>query len=123
MPEDLMPETVAADRLVLAGPLTVRSAEQTRDWVMDALGQQACLVVDCQDVTEVDLSFIQLMLSARKSAIAAGKTLSLARPAEGPLRDALLQAGLIGTVDGHSAADQTFWLNKETADGQDDSHR
>ena len=77
--------------------------------------------IDCTAATDLDLSFIQLILAARRSAAAVGKTLSLAYPANGALLVRLMQAGLVGPQV--SAADQAFWLNKEVADGEDDSHR
>ena len=53
------------------------------------------------------------MLAARKSAAAAGKRLSLARPVDGAVRAALVCAGLVASADDQPAADQAFWLNKE----------
>lgn len=70
--------------------------------------------IDASGVTEADLSVLQLLLSARKSALKAGKTLTLSAPADGALRDALVLGGFLGTA-GQSGPEADFWLNRETA--------
>jgi DNA-binding transcriptional ArsR family regulator len=91
--------------------LTVRLAKQIRARIIEALGQFPSVTIDCSGATEVDLSFIQLILSARKSASASAKTLSLAQPADGALLEALRQAGLVAPAEREPVADQTFWLS------------
>jgi ABC-type transporter Mla MlaB component len=111
MSELLMHELAVTDHLKLGGPLTVRLAKQIRARIIEALGQFPSVTIDCSGATEVDLSFIQLILSARKSASASAKTLSLAQPADGALLEALRQAGLVAPADREPVADQTFWLS------------
>ena len=96
MSELLMHELAATDHLKFSGPLTVRAAKQIRARLTDALRQYPAVTIDCSGATEVDLSFIQLILSARKSASAAAKTLSLAQPADGALLEALRQRQGLG---------------------------
>lgn len=123
MSELLMHELAVKDRVMLGGPLTVRSIAPMHERLLAALRQYPAVTVDLSRAGEIDLSFIQLMLAARKSAAAAGKRLSLGAPAAGALHDALVCAGLIASAGDQPAADQAFWLNKETADGQDHPHR
>jgi ABC-type transporter Mla MlaB component len=123
MSELLMHELAVKDRVMLGGPLTVRTVALIHERLLAALRQFPSVTVDLSRAGEIDLSFIQLLLAARKSAAASGKRLSLARPAEGALRDALVCAGLIASADDQPTADQAFWLNKEAADGQDHPHR
>jgi ABC-type transporter Mla MlaB component len=111
MSELLMHELAVTDHLKLGGPLTVRLAKRIRARIIEALGQFPSVTIDCSGATEVDLSFIQLILSARKSASASAKTLSLAQPADGALLEALRQAGLVAPADREPVADQTFWLS------------
>jgi len=111
MSELLMHELAVTDHLKFSGPLTVRVAKPIRTRLIEALRQFPSVTIDCSDATEVDLSFIQLVLAARKSASAAAKTLSLAQPADGALREALQQAGLVAPADREPVADQTFWLS------------
>ena len=111
MSELLMHELAVTDHLKFSGPLTVRVAKPIRARIIEALRQFPSVTIDCSGATEVDLSFIQLVLSARKSASASAKTLSLAQPADGALLEALRQAGLVAPAGREPVADQTFWLS------------
>jgi ABC-type transporter Mla MlaB component len=111
MSELLMHELPVKDRLVLSGSLTVRDIQLVHARIAAALHQYPSVTLDCAAANAVDLSFIQLVLAARKSAAAAGKTLALARPAEGALRDALKLAGLIASGEDAAVAGQDFWVN------------
>lgn len=113
MSDLLMHELPVRDRVVLGGALTVREIKPVHARIAAALRQYATVTLDCSGASAVDLSFIQLVLSARKSAQAAGKTLALAQAAQGPLRAALLQAGMIS--DEAPAPDQAFWVNAFTS--------
>lgn len=111
MSEPLMHELAVSDHLKFSGALTVRVAKQIRARMIDAFREFPSVTVDCSGASEVDLSFIQLMLAARKSAAAAAKTLSFTQPADGALLEALRQAGLVAPADHQPVADQTFWLS------------
>jgi len=62
---------------------------------------------DCQDI---DLSLIQLVESARKSAKAEAKNISLTKPANDMIQSTLKRAGLF---EAFSSDDTKFWLHKE----------
>lgn len=81
-------------RVVLAGDLTIRTAKSLHGELLAALGQHDRLEIDCTDAAEVDLSFIQLLIAARKSAARAGKTLAVRHAPGGVVEDALRRAGL-----------------------------
>lgn len=76
---------------------------------MTALSGTKPVVIDFAGEPEVDLSFIQLVESARLYAGAHGKALTLAQPASGSLLDVLERAGFIETA---SHEDALFWLHK-----------
>src|SRR5436305_247912 len=101
-----MSELVDTNRLTLVGALTVRNIEQIRTRLLQAMRRHRVVVVDCALATGVDLSFLQLVLAARKSAAAAGKTVALADRASGVLCDGLLEAGLLSPAGSPPAADQ-----------------
>jgi ABC-type transporter Mla MlaB component len=92
----------------MSGPLTLPEAEAIRDQLAAALAKGQPITVDCSGAAEVDLSFIQLLLSARRSAARQGLTLALAEPAAGALLTALRQAGFIGKHHPETAESQ-FW--------------
>ncbi len=68
------------------------------------------VVVDIDGVTEADLTFIQLLEAARRSAAEADRDLTLAQPA-GPAVQEILQRG--GFLDADPAR-ATFWLQEAT---------
>jgi len=84
----------AADRvLALQGTQGVREAAQTAATMLAALAEPGDLLLECAGVTEADLSLIQIILAAQRSAIARGKRLALAASPPAALRQALERAG------------------------------
>jgi ABC-type transporter Mla MlaB component len=90
--------------VILDGPLTVRGIDAVQARLAAALRQHGIVKVDCAAATEIDLSLIQLLLSARASATHAGRTLRLAAPAQGVLHAALHAGGFLP-----DAPDAAFW--------------
>ena len=110
-----MPEAEGSQgshRVTFGGALTVRHAEQIHESFADALSDHQHIVVDCSQASQVDLSFVQLVLSARRSAEGAGKRLALAQPASGDLLDVLRRAGLAAPAGGAPVAGQEFWFQQ-----------
>lgn len=68
-------------------------------------GAPGALTADVADDAAVDLTFIQLVEAARRTAREAGLAFSLARPAAGQLREILERGGFLATQD-----DEEFWL-------------
>jgi|HubBroStandDraft_1064217.scaffolds.fasta_scaffold57502_3 ABC-type transporter Mla MlaB component len=116
------PQSGAA-RIRLDGALTVRGVESVHADLAAALQQHAMVIVDCSAATEVDLSVIQLLLAARRTAQRGAKTLSLAGADNTALRTALLRGGFVpaepsgpdpgpdsGPDPGVVGPDTEFWL-------------
>jgi anti-anti-sigma regulatory factor len=104
MPE----ETPIEGRLVLSGEVTIQSAASIHSKLLEMAGQPV-VEIDCDGVTETDLSLIQLILAARASARKSRRNVVLARPAADALRDALQRGGFLGAVAGRPNPDQAFW--------------
>jgi ABC-type transporter Mla MlaB component len=104
-----------AGRFVLGGALTLRTVEKIREDLLEMMQRHQALEIDCSAATEIDLSFVQLLLAARTSALSAGKTVALAHPASGILRDVLQRGGLLGAAADPGTADDTFWLQAARA--------
>ncbi|SMF75349.1 ABC-type transporter Mla maintaining outer membrane lipid asymmetry, MlaB component, contains STAS domain [Tistlia consotensis] len=102
-------------RLALDGPATVREAEAMHAKLAALLPAHGEIEVDCSAVSEADLSLVQLLLAARRSAGREGKRLVLAAPAEGALLEALTQGGLLAEVRGEAGPDQAFWTKGRDA--------
>jgi len=96
-------------RLEFCGNATTRTVETLRAQLVDALQQHDALELDCTQLDAVDASFVQLLLSARKSAERQGKMLALARPAAGALLDALMRGGFVSSRGSPSSHDAGFW--------------
>jgi len=91
----------------LSGELTLQNAGCVRDKLMAALAKGEDLTIDCRAGTEIDLTFVQLLVAARRAATHAGHSFSLAAPIPTPLLAVLERAGFLGG----NAADQQFWTN------------
>lgn len=90
-------------RLQLEPVQTLRTIDAAATALRDLLGQHSHVEIDCSAVSEADLTLVQLLLSARKTAEHDGKRLTLAAPASGALLDALARAGVLAAAD-------PFWL-------------
>jgi anti-anti-sigma regulatory factor len=100
--------------IVLAGDLTLRTVEQTRRRLLDDMVEGHAITIDCADDATVDMTFLQVIIAARKTAQTNGIELRLARPAPVPVRMLLERAGLIGDDGQARAEDIDFWTAKAT---------
>jgi len=96
--------------LKFASVQTLNQADEARRKLLNALAAASGVTVDCDDIREVDLGFLQVLLAARRSAKARGIPFALARPAAGPLLAALQRGGLVGrATGGDPAVEECFW--------------
>ncbi len=98
--------------LVLRGPLLLRQAEELRAQLLQALQSQPRLEIDCAGVTEADLSTVQTLLSAGRSARRGGKPVLLRGAPAPALCAALARAGFPPVAD---AAGFSHWMQGEAA--------
>lgn len=80
-------------RLELDGELTIYTAHESKERLLDALADGAPLEVGLSGVTDLDTSGLQLLLLARREAERVGTPLSLVEAGE-PVRAVLALAGL-----------------------------
>lgn len=90
--------------------LSIRSASELYSKFIDEFDSNDTIVVSISESAEADLSFIQLIESARRQAKADGKTFKLSMPARGSVLKVLERAGFIESFD---EEDENFWLHKE----------
>ena len=67
------------------GEFTFSSAQQVRNALSAAIEKHNLVVADVTPATEIDITFIQLLVSAQKSAALLGKTLLVKLPEGGPV--------------------------------------
>ena len=66
------------------------------------------MTIDCSAATDIDLSFIQLVLAARRSAAARSLHVSLVPDEAGNLVSALVRGGLVEEAEGPAGVEA--WL-------------
>ncbi len=94
-----------------SGSQTIANAEDVLKQLAMSISEPGDTVIDCGGLTDVDLSFVQLLLSARRSARGRAKVLRLSAPVTGPLLDALRRGGFVHPAkDSPPLADESFWL-------------
>ena len=77
-----------------SGPQTIRESEETAKVLRQALVESSSIVLDCDEIEEVDLTFLQLVIAGRRSALRDGKSFALSATVRGPLLAALDRAGI-----------------------------
>jgi hypothetical protein len=89
-----IPPAGAAYEVTLGGNRTLREAEPSLEALRAALLHPGPVRIDCRDIEAVDLSFLQLIIAAKRSAAAEGVDLTIAAAEAGPLHQAMLDAGI-----------------------------
>jgi ABC-type transporter Mla MlaB component len=78
----------------LSGSITVGSIQGAFEEIKNAFGP-AGLEVDLSGITDIDLTFVQLIESARQSAAKAGAAIRLSAPASGFVLETLRRGGFL----------------------------
>lgn len=98
--------------IAFTGAATIPHVTDAWTRLSEAVATGVDLCVDLSGVTAADLSFVQLLESARASCAGRGAGLRLARPADGALRDVLERGGFL---DGADAERLQFWTHAGAA--------
>jgi hypothetical protein len=98
------------ESISLPEALSIRNASEVYANIIDRFRDNNSIAVNLPENAEADLSFLQLIESARRQAKAEGKTFTLSAPASGSLLKVLERAGFMEVFD---QEDQKFWLHKE----------
>jgi hypothetical protein len=93
----------------ISGDAGLRAAQDIALSLRQALTGHDRVAIATEGVTGADITTIQLLLAADKQARAAGKSVSLAAPAAGALRDLLIDVGCLDADGRPLSADGDFW--------------
>lgn len=96
--------------LHVASSAAMRNAVDLRQQCIDALAEEGVINIDVADVTEADLSFIQILHALRAAAAAAGRAVRLRTPAPAPVAALLERAGFLAAA---IPQDLDFWFHGE----------
>jgi anti-anti-sigma regulatory factor len=95
--------------LEISGDAGLRNVQDIAGLLRQALADHSNITVVTDGLTSIDVTILQLLVAARKSALAAGKILTLRAPPDGVLHRLLVQTGFVGT-DGKSLTPEgEFW--------------
>ncbi|WP_257623389.1 hypothetical protein [Rhizobium sp. B21/90] len=98
------------DVVQLPNSLVIKNIAEVHGIIHMRLTESPEITLEIPGDAEADLSFVQLVESARMDARAAGKTMRLAAPATGSVLKVLKRGGFTGA---QSAEDAQFWLHQE----------
>lgn len=84
----------------------VQSIAVSFDLLRQAFGAASAVEIDLAAVTDADLTCIQLIESARRSAAQAGNPIRLAQSASGAVLEILQRGGFLG----HDPQSAAFWM-------------
>ena len=79
--------------LVLIGGLCIQDADEFRTLLVQSIDTTDVLTIDVASVTEMDLSFLQLLCSAHRTAIEQNKRLELDKKWPEPCVQAIQESG------------------------------
>lgn len=80
---------------------TIRTVADAYEKTWNAVRQNDTIMLDVSEVTDIDLTFVQLLVSAQKTANAMGKRVSVTGAISEAFRDVLKRGGF--------AVDDAFW--------------
>src|SRR5215217_3150672 len=101
----------AAFKIALDGTIGLRDVTALTAQFREALAKHSDIVVTTNGLTGIDITVLQLLVAARKSAMAAGKSLALEAPAAPALELVLVKAGFLSATGEATTPDGDFWTH------------
>lgn len=98
-----------SQQIALSGAVGVRDIADLARQLRELLATPGPLLIDCTAVTEIDLSAVQVLVAAHRSALAGGRSLALRAPIDGPLCRLLKAAGFLGANGTPLTPEAALW--------------
>ena len=96
--------------IVIPGDAGLRAAQDIAISLRQAMAGHDKIAIATEAMTGADVTTIQLLLAARKQALASGKSLSLAAPPMGVLRELLIATGCLDAEGRPLTPEGDFWI-------------
>jgi anti-anti-sigma regulatory factor len=96
----------------LNASMGLSAAEALREQLLHALNQDGAIEIDASALEDIDVSVIQVLISAHKTATKLNRTFKLASPPNGALADALKRGGFMDAAGQSLVKDGAFWTGK-----------
>lgn len=87
----------------------IRNVEALRSQLAAALSEYETVIVSVHHLTAIDISVLQLLASAHRTASAAGKSITLSAPSDGALQHALRRVGFVDAGGSPLVREGDFW--------------
>lgn len=97
---------------------SIRTVAELRDRLASQIGGQQSVVISADALKSIDVSTLQLLASAHRSAAASGKTIALEAPEGGVLAQALVRLGFTSADGEPLAPEGDFWLGNAADEGK-----
>ena len=102
-------------KLIMNGPVTVATVGKAKAALQEALGAASAVTVSLESITSVDVSFLQLLCSAHRTAADADKVLTVTGTDQEPVASLLLQAGFLRHIGCHENTRRScLWVEPKT---------
>lgn len=92
---------------------SIKTANELRDRLASEIGSQRSLMISASALKSIDVSTLQLLASAHRSAALAGKAIALEVPEGGVLAQTLVRLGFLDQDGTPLAAEGAFWGARE----------
>lgn len=100
----------------ISGDAGLRVAKELAASLAQALANSQSVSIATAAITSADITTIQLLVAARKQALAAGKLLALTAAPTGVLRDLLIQTGCLDASGLPLTPDGALWISPALQD-------
>lgn len=97
----------------ISGDAGLRAAQDIAGSLREALAGHDRVAIATEAITNADITTIQLLLAARRQAQASGKSVSLAAPPTGVLRELLIATGCLDAGGRPQSPDGEFWTAQD----------
>ena len=102
----------------LEGKLGLRDVTQVRQYLSDAMSAFKAVEVDIRDLAEADISIVQVLAAARRSAELLGQSLSLVTKSGCAFEETLVKAGFLGVGGVCRNEGERFWAGLAGQEGR-----